>query len=53
MVVGAAGVAVATAVVVIGAGADAKFEEVNVKGPPIEPAVIFCKVSVGGFGALV
>jgi len=34
-------------------GAEAKFIAVKVKGPPKEPAVIFCSASVGSFGALV
>lgn len=50
---GAAGVAVAAAVVVMLAGLDARFVAVKVNGPPNEPDVIFCSVSVAGFGALV
>lgn len=30
----------------------AKFVAANVNGPPNDPVVIFCKASVGGFGAL-
>ena len=53
MAVGEAGVAVAAAVVVIGAGLEAKLLAVKVKGPPKDPAVIFCRVSVAGLGVLV
>ena len=53
MAVGAAGVAVAAAAVVMFAGFDAKFVAVKVNGPPNDPIVIFCKASVAGLGALV
>ena len=53
MAVGVAGVAVLAAVVVIFAGAEARLVAVNVNGPPNEPEVIFWRVNVGGFGALV
>lgn len=43
----------AAAVVVMLGNTPAKFVAVNVNGPPKDPAVIFCKASVGGFGALV
>lgn len=35
------------------AGFDARFVAVKLKGPPTEPDVIFCNVSVAGLGALV
>jgi hypothetical protein len=44
---------VPTALVEIDDGADAKFVAVNVNGPPVEPAVIFCSVKVGNFGVFV
>lgn len=53
MGVGTAGVAVLATVVVILAGADARFVTVNVKGPPNAPEVIFCKANVAGLGVLV
>ena len=53
MAVGAAGVAVAVATVVMLAGFDAMFVAVNVNGPPNDPVVIFCKATVAGLGALV
>lgn len=53
MAVGAAGVAVLGATVVILPGVDAKFVDVNVNGPPKEPDVVFCNANVGFFGALV
>ena len=48
---GAAGVAVPTATVVMFAGLEAKLTDVKVNGPPKEPEVIFCKVTVAGLGA--
>lgn len=51
--VGAAGVAVLTADVVIAAGAEARLVTVNVKGPPIAPEVTFCKATVAVFGVFV
>ena len=53
MGVGAAGVVVPAATVVILGGLEAKLVAVNVNGPPKEPAVIFCKLSVAGLGVLV
>jgi hypothetical protein len=53
MAVGAAGAAVAMLVVVIAAGADAKFETAKLKGPPGAPVVIFCNVTVAGIAVLV
>lgn len=53
MAVGTAGVAVLAATVVMLVGLEAKFEATNVKGPPTEPDVIFCKAKVAGLGALV
>ena len=52
MAVGEAGVGVLAATVVMLAGVEAKFVTVNVNGPPNEPAVVFCKANVGGFGTL-
>lgn len=52
MAVGAAGVGVLAATVVMLPGVEAKFVTVNVNGPPKEPAVVFCNANVGGFGAL-
>jgi hypothetical protein len=51
--VGAAGVAVATAVVVIAAGADARLLTVKVNGPPVVDAVCFWSAKVAGIAALV
>ena len=45
--VGNAGVGVATAAVVIDAGAEAKLVCVNVKGPPKPPNVDFCTLTDG------
>ena len=45
--------AVATAIVVMFAGFEARFMAVNVNGPPKEPVVTFCNVSVAGLGTLV
>ena len=53
MGVGAAGVAVPDASVVMLVGLEVRLLAVKVKGPPKEPAVIFCKLSVAGFGVLV
>jgi hypothetical protein len=53
MAVGAAGVAVPAAAVVMLAGLEARFVAVNMKGPPKDPTVVFCSAKVGGFGALV
>ena len=51
--VGAAGVAVLGDVVVIAAGAEARFVAANVKGPPMALAVIFCKATVAVLGVFV
>jgi hypothetical protein len=51
--VGTAGVAVFGEIVVIAAGVDARFVAAKVKGPPMAPAVIFCKATVAVFGVLV
>jgi hypothetical protein len=51
--VGAAGVAVLADVVVMAGGVEARFVAMNENGPPKAPAVVFCKVNVAGFGALV
>ena len=53
MAVGDVGVAVLTAVVVMAGGALARLVDVNVKGPPMAPDVIFCKVTEAGLGVLV
>jgi len=53
MGVGAAGVAVFAATVVMLAGLEARLVAVKTKGPPKEPEVIFCNAKVGGLGALV
>ena len=53
MGVGAAGVAVPAVTVVTLGGLEAKLVAVNMNGPPKEPAVIFCKLSVAGLGVLV
>ena len=53
MAVGAAGVAVLVLVVVIAAGAEARFVAAKVNGPPMAPAVIFCRATVAVFGVLV
>ena len=50
---GVAGVGVAEAVVVMLAIAAVKFVAVNINGPPKDPGVVFCKVKLAGFGALV
>jgi hypothetical protein len=53
MAVGAAGVAVPTAAVVMFVGADARFVAANVNGPPKKPSVVFFKAKVVGLAALV
>jgi hypothetical protein len=53
LAVGTAGVAVLMEVVVIAGGAEARFVDVNVNGPPIAPDVIFCTATVAGFAVLV
>ena len=53
MAVGEAGVAVPVAVVVTEGGLEARFVEAKVKGPPMAPVVIFCRVTVAGLGVLV
>lgn len=53
IVTGETGVAVAAAVVLIFAGFETRFVAVNVNGPPNELDVIFCNVSVAGFGVFV
>ena len=53
MAVGEAGVAVPVAVVVTEGGLEARFVEAKVKGPPMAPVVIFCKVTVAALGVLV
>ena len=51
--VGAAGVAVPVAVVVIAGGAEARFVAENVNAPPTAPVVIFWMATVAGFVVLV
>ena len=51
--VGVAGVAVATLVVVIAVGVEARLVCAKVNGPPTAPAVIFCRANVAGMAVLV
>lgn len=53
MGVGVAGAGVAATVVVIAAGALARFVWVKLKGPPIAPVVVFLTATVGVIGVLV
>jgi len=50
---GEAGAGVETAVVVMAAGADARFVTVKLNGPPGAPVVVFCTATVAGFAVLV
>jgi hypothetical protein len=51
--VGAAGAGVAAAVVLIAAGADARFDTEKLKGPPFTFDVVFRTATVAGFAVLV
>jgi hypothetical protein len=50
---GAVGAAEPIIVVVIAAGAEAKFETEKLNGPPSPPVVIFCTATLAGFATLV